>query len=71
MDREEAIGYLQRKGEIRKPKKIIEEKIVKIPRKKKVVTYEDPEFTGSEEKKIKEVQKEGKIYGDPLVILNE
>ena len=66
MKREDAINYLQRKGKIRKPKKVIEEKIVKVPKKKKVVEYIDPKFNKKEEKEIEEVMKEGRIYGDPV-----
>lgn len=51
MDREDAIAYLERKGELTDP-------------------LEERKFTKEEEKKIKEVMKEGKIYGDPVVELS-
>lgn len=53
MSREEAIAYLDRKGELYEP-----------------YTEAEREFTKAEEKEIKKVQKEGKIYGDPMVELN-
>lgn len=71
MDRENAINYLQRKGKIRQPTKIVEEKVVKVPKTKKVTSYKDPDFNKDEEQQIKKVMKEGKIYGDPVVILNQ
>jgi hypothetical protein len=51
MDEEDAVEYLQEKGEIR--------------------DRENPKFNKAEKAKIKEVVKEGKIYGDPIVELNE
>ena len=33
--------------------------------------YKEREFTEEEEQKIQEIIKKGKIYGDPMVILNE
>ena len=51
MEKENAIDYLQRKGQI-------SDDIVKRPK-----------FTKEEKQKIKEVMKEGKIYGDPIVKL--
>ena len=74
MKREDAIEYLQRKGEIRGCTKIIEQKIVTMPAKKKikkVKTYKNPKWTAEEKDKIGGVMKKGKIYGDPVVVLNE
>lgn len=65
MDREEAIVYLQNRGKIRRPTKIVEEKIIKVPKRKIVKTYIDPKFNKDEEQEIKTVMSEGKIYGDP------
>lgn len=71
MDRNEAISYLQRKKKVRKDIKIIEEKPVRkiIQKVKKVIYYKRPLFDRREEKEIKEVMKEGKIYGDPLALI--
>ena len=51
MDREDAIGYLERKGKLDEP---YEEPV-------------EREFKEDEELEIKKVVKEGKIYGDPIV----
>jgi hypothetical protein len=70
MDREKAINNLQKKGVISGPKKIVQKKMVKVPKLKKVVSYEDPEFSKEEEKKIQnEMRKNAKVYGDPVVEL--
>lgn len=63
MDREDAIEYLKRKGvlgeHIKKTKK-------EIPTTKIKVEYE---FEPEDEKTIRSVLREGKIFGDPLVEL--
>lgn len=55
MTKKQAIDYLEQKGMIREPKKVI--KIVK------------PKYSKKEKKEIERVMKIGKIYGDPLVEL--
>ena len=55
MDREDAIEYLEDKGKIDDPYS---------PR-------EERKLTKDEEAEVQKVMKQGKIYGDPMVILNE
>ena len=55
MDREDAIEYLQRKGKIDDP----------------YGERKERKFEKEEEAEIQKVMKQGKIYGDPMVILNE
>jgi len=55
MDREDAIAYLERKGKIDDQYKEKEER----------------KFSNDEEELITKVKKQGKIYGDPMVELND
>ena len=55
MDRKDAIRYLENKDELDNPY---------FPR-------EERKFTQEEEAEIKKVMKRGRIYGDPMVVLNE
>jgi len=55
MDREDAIEYLERKDKIDDPYRERKER----------------KFKKEEEAEIQKVMKQGKIYGDPMVILNE
>lgn len=48
-----------------------QEAIKYLERKKEIGTPRKVIYKGKDETKIKEVMKKGRIYGDPVVILNE
>lgn len=74
MKKDAAIAYLERKNEIRSLEDHETQKREKQQNKKadqNLFNKKEKRFYDKDEKiKIKEVMKEGKIYGDPLVITN-